>query len=301
MDRLTSLTVCNVKGRFSVKAPKDLLFRRIVKPCVSRLTSNFSFVTIQGLKYSVFANSTQVNVTGLKRFTDFAAAAEEFCHHFGVVLDPNSFVVDCSTVVGQLSDVSRALLAEVASRRPGADEEEVDEVDYPHPVSSSSSGHRRGDSSGPFACVARTRWFPSIHLRPKKQQVLTQAGYDAGEPRLASCTVFPTGRIVILGARSLRDAHYTAMRASAYMFREPEYNVRLWDEVFYNEDTITDTYNPNTVYVPSYPDEDQVDGGGGGGFNWADDSGIGASVGGCEHQHPPPPYGASAVAGELQA
>ena len=295
MDRLTSLTVCNVKGRFSVKAPKDLLFRRIVKPCVSRLASNFSFITIHGLKYSVFANSTQVNVTGLKRFTDLTAAAEEFCHHFGVALDPSSFVVDCSTVVGQLSDVSRGLLSEVASRRPDVDGEDVDEVDYPHPVPSSSQ--RREDSS-PFACVARTRWFPSIHLRPRRQQILQQASYDAGEPRLASCTVFPTGRIVILGARSLRDAHYTAMRASSYMFREPEFNIKMWDDVYYNEDTINDTYNTNTIYVPNYPEEDQVDGGG---FNWADDSGLGASVGGCEHQHPPPDSGPAAMAGGLQA
>ena len=300
MDRLTGLTVCNVKGRFSVRASKEHLFRRLVKASVSRITSNFSFVTIQGLKYSVFANSNQVNVTGLKRFSDLAAAAEGFCQHFDVDLDDSSFIIDNSTVVGQLTDVSRAVLAEVASRSEYPDEQEegIDEVDHPR----APSGRRRQGDTSPFVCVARTRWFPSIHLRPNKQQLLApQVRWDGEDPRLASCTIFPTGRIVILGAKNLRDAHYTAMRASAYMFREPEFSIKMWDDVFYNKECITATYNPDKVNVPCYPEECtnslpaaafQV-----GGTDFACDGAdfVHGDSGGCEHEHASVPGGDSAV------
>lgn len=253
MDRLTEFSVCNVKGRFSVIAPKDLLFRRIAKTNTIRAASNFSFVTIHGLKYSVFANSNQVNVTGLKRFGDLASAAEEFCEHFDVELDPASFIIDNSTVAGQLADVSRALLAEVATRSdyPDVFEENLDEVDHPDAV----SVRRRHGDTAPFVCVARTRWFPSIHLRPNKQQTSQQARWDGTEPKLSSCTIFPTGRIVILGAKSLRDAHYTAMRASAYMFNEPEFSIRLWDDVYRDDDDINFAYNFVKGHVSAYVQE----------------------------------------------
>ena len=195
-----SLNVCNVKGRFRVQAPNHLLFDRIARPAAGRITNNFSFVTLSGLKYSVFTNSTWVNVTGLSNFEDLAPAAHSFCNHFGVPLEPESLKTDNSTVVGALPGVDRALLAQVASRK-------TDGIDW----------------NGPFVVVARTRWFPSIHLRPNNRVTADGAGDDARHrrdvlPRLASCTLFPTGKIVILGARNHREAKFTYFAAGTFVF-----------------------------------------------------------------------------------
>ena len=219
----TPLTVCNVKGRFSVRAPKYLLFNRIAKPSTGRLATNFSFVALNGLKYSVFANSTSVNVTGLTKFSDLGLAAETFCRHFGVALEPLSKTIDNSTVVGELIGVNRELLTKVASREAPKEEADFDDV------------------ANAFVVVARTRWFPSIHLRPNKNY---PQWVDESEPNvLASCTVFPTGKIVILGAKCIEDAEYTARTAAAFLFRDWGEG-RSWnDEYFYGECGLSDSFD----------------------------------------------------------
>ena len=232
-----SLTVCNVKGRFIVRVPQDVLFRRLIRNSACKISANFSFVTVGGLKYSVFDNSRWVNVTGLSCFADLQRAADDFCKRFGVTLEPDSVVADNSTVVGHLDGVDCEFLANVAFERCGA------ELDQPHFTTKANGG--------PFVVLVRTRWFPSLHLRPGREVVAAQSSLANPEfPRLAACTVFPSGKIIVLGARSLRDARYTAQRAWSYLFDEPI--CKCWTSPLYEDDAILDCGN---VCIDGYDDE----------------------------------------------
>lgn len=207
---LDSLSVCNVKGRFKVQVLQDLLFRRLIRARAYKVVCNFSFLTLHGLTYSVFDNSPSVNVTGLRSFDELTLAALNFCSAFNVRLELGSIKTDNSTVVGRLDGIDRPLLSEVSSR-PDDD-----------------------DPPAIFVVVARTRWFPSIHLRVNPRAVRSQPSADEATPqrRLATCTLFPTGKIVILGAKSLQDAEFTAMRAVAFIFRRRA--CRCWTSTRYD-------------------------------------------------------------------
>lgn len=186
-DVTSTLSVSNVKGRFLVRTLPHVLLARVTNQTTANNARNFNFVEVSGLKYSVFENSVSVNVTGVKCFGCLELAANDFCRRYNLQLEPGSVKADNSTVVGQLTGIDRGVLSRAASEW---------------------SSH-----NAPFVPIARTQWFPSLHLRPKKHY----KSDEAGVPRLASCTVFPSGKIVILGAKSFKGAARTACEAGAFL------------------------------------------------------------------------------------
>lgn len=209
---VSDLTVCNVKGRFKVLVDNEELFRHQIRANACKLASNFAFVSVDGLKYSIFDNSRSVNVTGLESFARLTLAAQAFCQHYNVGLEDGSVQADNSTIVGYLTGVDRGLLAEISSRP-------------------------RDNSADVFLVIARTRWFPSVHLRVNPRAIRCDPkdtrSVIPSQRRLATCTLFPSGKLVILGAKTLQDARFTARRAVGFIFQHRV--CRCWTSLYYDD------------------------------------------------------------------
>lgn len=177
---MEGLIVHNVKARFKIRKKKsehvkeDLSIDDIV--CIGKYTSHSNFDVEEFLtqKYLVFNESPTINVTGIKNFDKVIPIIEDYCKIRRLALDLCSITVDNSTATTSIPNVSRTILGRIAKE------------------------HR--DQGKDYTISALLRHFPSILIRDRTR----------GKPTVS---IFPSGKILILGGKSLKAIEEALLRA----------------------------------------------------------------------------------------